>query len=163
MGAPRVLWVCEMRVCVKRLYVVFLVSVQCGGVTEDFEADCTITDNINKIVRRLRLSSSKPFGEALESNLFPSESTDNTREIYAEKHVEKEANNHTVVNDNKILVVDKVFLKRKVLKDRKKRYESDDNDDHDENDDHDDNDDHNDNDDKCPVSYENMYKDEKKV
>merc|ERR1712243_234059 len=145
MGAPRVLWVCEMRVCVKRLYVVFLVSVQCGGVTEDFEADCTITDNINKIVRRLRLSSPKPFGEALESNLFPSESTDKTSEIYAKKHVEKEAINHTVVNDNKILVVDKVFLKRKVLKDRRKRNESDDNDD------------------KCPVSYENMYKDEKKV
>merc|ERR1711874_55463 len=67
-----VLCVWEMRVCVQRLLVVFLVSVQCGGVTEDFEADCTITDNINKIVRRLRLSSSKPVAESLETKLFES-------------------------------------------------------------------------------------------
>ena len=57
----------------QKVFVVFLLSVQCGGVTEDFEADCTITDNIKKIVRRLRLSSSKPFGDDLELNLFETE------------------------------------------------------------------------------------------
>ena len=52
-----------MGVLAQEIFVVFLVSVQCSGVTEDFEADCTITDNIKNIVRRLRLTSSKPFVE----------------------------------------------------------------------------------------------------
>ena len=62
-----------MKVLAQKIFVVFLVSVQCSGVAEDFEADCTITDNIKKIVRRLKLSSSKPFEEALEVNLFGTE------------------------------------------------------------------------------------------
>ena len=62
-----------MKVLTQKIFVVFLVSVQCSGVTEDFEADCTITDNIKKIVRRLRLSSSKPFGDDLDVNLFGTE------------------------------------------------------------------------------------------
>ena len=63
----------EMKVLTQKIFVVFLVSVQCSGVTDDFEADCTITDNIKKIVRRLRLSSSKPFGDDLELNMFGTE------------------------------------------------------------------------------------------
>merc|ERR1711892_113356 len=75
--------VCEMRVIVQQIFVVFLVSVQCSGVTEDWQADCTITDNIKNIVRRLRLTSSKPF---VEDEVFGAVG----KEEVMHKHPEKE-------------------------------------------------------------------------
>jgi len=114
--------------------VVFLVSVQCGGVTEDFEADCTITDNINKIVRRLRLSSSKPFGESLESNLFESQEVDKTINEYTESDLseysdESESMNQTVVKEKKRSTINKVMIgqgrnytKKLILKMNESKY-----------------------------------------
>ena len=63
----------EMKVFDQIFLYFFIVSVRCSGIIEDFEADCTITDKIKKIVRRRRLSSSKPFGDDLEVNLFGTE------------------------------------------------------------------------------------------
>jgi len=126
--------------------VVFLVSVQCGGVTEDFEADCTITDNINKIVRRLRLSSSKPLGESLENNLFESQEVDKTindrPDLNSLEHVdESDPMNKTVMKEKKRAIVEKVMIsqgrnytKKLILKRNKSE----------------------DMDDKCPISYENL-------
>jgi len=126
--------------------VVFLVSVQCGGVTEDFEADCTITDNINKIVRRLRLSSSKPLGESLESKLFESQEVDETitdhRELDSLEHVdESDPMNQTVMKEKKRARVEKVMISqgrnytKKIILKRNKSVDMDD---------------------KCPISYENL-------
>jgi len=90
-----------MKVCVQKLLLVFLVSVQGSGVTEDFEADCTITDNIKKIVRRLRLSSSKPFRQDMEVNLFGSEGGEDVKsglkitKLKSEKQVKIERNKIT--------------------------------------------------------------------
>merc|ERR1712083_1270921 len=132
----------EMRVCIKRLLVVFLVSVQCGGVTEDFEADCTITDNINKIVRRLRLSSSKPL-ESLESTLFESQEVEQTindqPKLDSLEHVDESDRMSHVMEEKKREKVEKVMISKGRKKSKKlilKRNKSEDMDG------------------KCPISYE---------
>jgi len=57
-----------MKVCI----LVYIVAVQCGGVTDHFDMGSTVTDGINSIVRRLRQTSSEPWGEDLEINVFSS-------------------------------------------------------------------------------------------
>ena len=70
-----------MKVCI----LVYIVAVQCGGVTDHFDMGSTVTDGINSIVRRLRQSSSEPLGTELEINVFSS-------------HADEGINNSTPVN-----------------------------------------------------------------
>ena len=88
-----------MAVLAQKLFVVFLVSVQCSGVTEDFEADCTITDNIKNIVRRLRLTSSKPF---VEDEVFGAVKNEEIKQKHPEKEKPKSSKPSKHINSKNL-------------------------------------------------------------
>merc|ERR1719309_483778 len=58
----------SMRVSEQKLLIVLLASVQSSGVIEDFNLECTIANNLNRIVQRLRMSKYEDFADVDENN-----------------------------------------------------------------------------------------------
>jgi len=81
--------------------LVYIVAVQCGGVTDHFDMGSSVTDGINSIVRRLRLSSSKPGGEDLVINVFLSHSDEVINNTTPENYIQ--ASMHDMKHEKNVL------------------------------------------------------------